>query len=74
MTSLKHLAMYCRDYIDLVSPSLLSRQAKQVTIPQHILDATPLYERDSETDYESLTLKLNLEPKLDQLAYASFRY
>lgn len=67
MTSLKHLAMYCRDYIALVSPSLLSRQAKQVTIPQDILDATALYKRDSETDYETLTLNLNLEPKLDQL-------
>lgn len=67
MTSLKHLAMYCRDYIDLVSPSLLSRQAKQVTIPQEILDATPLYKRDTEIDYDALTLKLNLEPKLDQL-------
>lgn len=65
MTSLKQLAMYCRDYIDLVSPSLLSRQAKQVVIPQDILDATPLYKRDSELDYESLLLTLNLEPKLD---------
>lgn len=71
MTSLKHLAMYCRDYIDLVSPSLLSRQAKQVTIPQGILDATPLYKRDSEVDYETLTLRLNLEPKLDQLELES---
>jgi hypothetical protein len=42
MVSLKQLAQYCRDYIDLISPSLLSRQAKQVIIPQHILDATPL--------------------------------
>lgn len=67
MTSLKQLAMYCRDYIDLVSPSLLSRQAKQVVIPQDILDATPLYKRDPELDYESLTLVLNLEPKLDHL-------
>jgi very-short-patch-repair endonuclease len=67
MTSLKQLAMYCRDYIDLVSPSLLSRQAKQVVIPQDILDATPLYKRDSELDYESLTLALNLEPRLDHL-------
>lgn len=67
MTSLKQLAMYCRDYIDLVSPSLLSRQAKQVIIPQDILDATPLYKRSSELDYESLVLTLNLEPKLDHL-------
>jgi very-short-patch-repair endonuclease len=67
MTSLKQLAMYCRDYIDLVSPSLMSRQAKQVIISQDILDATPLYKRDSETDYEVLTLTLNLEPKLDHL-------
>ncbi len=67
MTSLKQLAMYCRDYIDLVSPSLLSRQAKQVTIPQDILDATPLYKRDPEIDYDAHVLKLNLEPKLDQL-------
>jgi very-short-patch-repair endonuclease len=67
MTSLKQLAQYCRDYIDLVSPSLLSRQAKQVVIPQEILDATPLYKRDDEVDYESLVLPLNLEPKLEQL-------
>lgn len=67
MVELKQLAQYCRDYIDLVSPSLMSRQAKQVVIPQEILDATSLYKRDSEVDYESLSLALNLEPKLDQL-------
>jgi very-short-patch-repair endonuclease len=67
MVSLKQLAQYCRDYIDLISPSLLSRQAKQIIIPQEVLDATPLYKRDSEVDYESLVLSLNLEPKLDQL-------
>jgi very-short-patch-repair endonuclease len=67
MTSLKQLAMYCRDYIDLISPSLLSRQAKQIIIPQDILDATPLYEQVPEIDYETLALELNLEPQLDQL-------
>ncbi len=65
MANLKQLAKYCRDYIDLVSPSLLSRQAKQVVIPQDILDATPLYKRDAEVDYDSLVLPLNLEPSLD---------
>ncbi|PIP56730.1 hypothetical protein COX05_01535 [candidate division WWE3 bacterium CG22_combo_CG10-13_8_21_14_all_39_12] len=67
MVNLKQLAQYCRDYIDLVSPSLLSRQDKQVIIPQEILDATPLYKEDSEVDYESLVLVLNLEPQLEQL-------
>lgn len=67
MANLKQLARYCRDYIDLVSPSLLSRQAKQVVIPQEILDATLLYKRDGEVDYESLVLTLNLEPRLEQL-------
>jgi|GEM_PF-354669 len=67
MVSLKQLAQYCRDYIDLVSPSLLSRQAKQVVIPQDILDATPLYRRDDGIDYDSLTLPLSLEPRLDLL-------
>ena len=67
MTSLKQLALYCRDYIDLISPSLLSRQAKQVVIPQEILDATPLYKNDEGTDYDSLVLPLNLEPKLELL-------
>lgn len=67
MVSLKQLAQYCRDYIDLVSPSLLSRQAKQVVIPQEILDATPLYKRDATIDYDSLALPLNLEPRLDLL-------
>lgn len=67
MVSLKQLAQYCRDYIDLISPSLLSRQAKQVVIPQDILDATPLYKNDDGTDYDSLVLPLNLEPKLELL-------
>lgn len=67
MTSLKQLAQYCRDYIDLISPSLLSRQAKQVVIPQEILDATPLYKNDEGIDYDSLVLPLNLEPKLELL-------
>lgn len=67
MVGLKQLAQYCRDYIDLVSPSLLSRQAKQVVIPQDILDATPLYKRDDEADYDNLVLPLDLDPKLDQL-------
>ena len=65
MTSLKRLAMYCRDYIDLISPSLLSRQAKQVVIPRNILDATPLYEKSAGVDYEFLSFTLNLEPKVD---------
>src|SRR5687768_1130660 len=68
MVSLKQLAQYCRDYVDLVSPSLLSRQAKQVVISQEILDATPLYKRDATIDYDSLVLPLNLEPRLDLLA------
>lgn len=67
MVSLKQLAKYCRDYIDLVSPSLLSRQAKQVVISQDILDATPLYKRDDEVDYDYLFLPLKLDPKLEQL-------
>lgn len=67
MANLKQLAQYCRDYIDLVSPSLLSRQAKQVVIPQDILDTTSLYKRDSEIDYDSLVLPLNLEPSLELL-------
>lgn len=67
MVSIKQLAQYCRDYIDLVSPSLLSRQAKQTVIPQEILDATPLYKRDDDIDYDSLVLTLDLEPKIDQL-------
>jgi len=67
MVSLKQLALYCRDYIDLISPSLLSRQAKQTIIPQEILDATPLYKRDDAIDYDSLVLTLNLEPKLELL-------
>ena len=67
MVSLKQLALYCRDYIDLISPSLLSRQAKQAIIPQEILDATPLYKRDDAIDYDSLVLTLNLEPKLELL-------
>jgi very-short-patch-repair endonuclease len=67
MASLKQLAQYCRDYIDLVSPSLLSRQAKQVVIPQNILDATPLYKRNESIDYDSLVLQLNLEPQLELL-------
>lgn len=68
MTSLKQLAMYCRDYIDLVSPSLLSRGAKQILIPKDILDATPLHERKEEFDYESIALELDLAPQLDQLS------
>lgn len=67
MVSLKQLAQYCRDYIDLVSPSLLSRQAKQVVVPQEILDTTPLYKRDAVIDYDALALPLNLEPRLDLL-------
>lgn len=67
MISLKQLAMYCRDYIDLVSPSLLSRQAKQILIPSDILDANSLYTQNAEIDYEHHILKLNLEPLLDQL-------
>ena len=68
MTSLKRLAMYCRDYIDLISPSLLSRQAKQIVIPKNILDATPLYEKSADVDYELLSFTLNLEPKVDDLS------
>lgn len=67
MVTIKQLAQYCRDYIDLISPSLLSRQAKQVIIPQEILDATPLYKRSEEVDYESLILNLDLEPQIEHL-------
>lgn len=69
MTSLKQLAMYCRDYIDPVSPSQLSRGAKQILIPKDILDATLLHERREEFDYESLALELDLAPQLEQLSY-----
>ena len=71
MTSLKRLAMYCRDYIDLISPNLLSRQVKQVIIPKNILDATALYQKSIGIDYESLSFVLNLEPKIDDLSLDS---
>jgi superfamily I DNA and/or RNA helicase len=67
MTSLKQLAMYCRDYIDLVSPSLMSRQAKQALLPKDILDATPLYNASSEVDYENLVLPLELTLSLEEI-------
>lgn len=59
--------MYARDYIDLIAPSLASRQSKKVTLPKDVLDVTPLYKNTPDFDYEALTLDLNLDVEVARL-------
>lgn len=65
--SLKQLTMYARDYIDLIAPSLASRQSKKVILPKDVLDVTPLYKNNSDFDYEALKFDLNLDVELARL-------
>ena len=59
--------MYARDYIDLIAPSLASRQSKKVTLPKDVLDVTPLYKNTPDFNYEALTLDLNLDVEVTRL-------
>lgn len=65
--SLKQLTMYARDYIDLIAPSLASRQSKKVILTKDILDVTPLYKQTTGFDYELLKFDLNLDIELARL-------
>ncbi|HEY0965031.1 MAG TPA: AAA domain-containing protein [Candidatus Saccharimonadales bacterium] len=65
--SLKQLTMYARDYIDLIAPSLASRQSKKVVLPKDILDVTPLYKHTNDFDYETLRFDLNLQMEVARL-------
>lgn len=59
--------MYARDYIDLIAPSLASRQSKKVILTKDILDVTPLYKQTADFDYETLKFDLNLDVEVARL-------
>lgn len=67
--TIKQLAKYCRDYIDLVSPSVMSRGGKQVCLSADIFSAEPLLNSVSEIDYDNrIVLPINLSTKLSDLS------
>ncbi len=67
--TLKQLAEYCRDYIDLVSPSVMSRGGKKVQLPSDVFSAEPLLQNLPDIDYEDeIVLPINLTTKLSDLA------
>ena len=54
--TIKQLAEYCRDYIDLVSPSVMSRGGKRVRLPADVFSAEPLLKNVAEINYVILIL------------------
>jgi hypothetical protein len=70
--TLKQLAEYCRDYIDLVAPSVMARGGKRVRLPSDVFSAEPLLRKVSDIDYDSdLILPIKLSTKVDDLSIES---
>lgn len=70
--TIKKLTEYCRDYIDLVSPSVISRGGKRVRLPGDVFTAEPLLNNVAEINYDDLiTLPINLITKLTDLSFES---
>lgn len=70
--TIKQLAEYCRDYVDLVSPSVMSRGGKRVRLPSDVFSAEPLLRKVPDMDYEEqVILPINLSTKLDDLSIES---
>lgn len=70
--TIKQLAEYCRDYIDLVSPSVMSRGGKRVRLPSDVFSAEPLLKKVPDIDYEDqVILPINLSTKVDDLSIES---
>lgn len=70
--TIKQLAEYCRDYIDLVSPSVMSRGGKKVRLPSDVFSAEPLLRKMPDIDYEDqVVLPINLSTKLSDLSIES---
>ncbi len=70
--TIKQLAEYCRDYIDLVSPSVMSRGGKKVRLPSDVFSAEPLLKIVPDIDYEDqVILPIKLSTKIDDLSIES---
>lgn len=70
--TIKQLAEYCRDYIDLVSPSVMSRGGKRVRLQADVFSAEPLLKNVAEIDYDDqVILPINLMTKLSDLSIES---
>ena len=70
--TIKKLAEYCRDYIDLVSPSVLSRGGKRVRLPEDVFSAAPLMNNFDETNCDDqIILPINLTTKIADLTIES---
>jgi superfamily I DNA and/or RNA helicase len=70
--TIKQLAEYCRDYIDLVSPSVMSRGGKRVRLPADVFSAEPLLKNVAEINYDDqVILPINLTTKLSDLSIES---
>lgn len=66
--TIKQLAEYCRDYIDLVSPGIMSRSGKRVRLPEYAFNAEPLLKNTPEINYEDqIILPINLSADLTDL-------
>lgn len=61
MTDLKKLAMYCREYVGLISGYSRLGQSKRVKLPLEVLDASPIFINEPGFNYENITLPLNLD-------------
>lgn len=70
--TIKQLAEYCRDYIDLVSPSVMSRGGKRVRLPSDVFSAEPLLKKTPDVDYDDqIILPINLSTKVSDLSIES---
>ena len=70
--TIKTLAEYCRDYIDLVSPSVISRGGKRVRLTSDIFNAEPLLNNVTEINYDDqIILPIKLSTRLSDLSIES---
>lgn len=71
--TIKQIAEYCRDYIDLVSPSVMSRGGKRVRLPEDVFSAEPLLIKVPEFNYDdqAVIIPINLSTKLSDLSIES---
>lgn len=67
--TIKQLAEYCRDYIDLVSPSIMSRGGKLIHLPTDVFSAEPLFINVAEINYDDqIVLPINIITQLSDLS------
>lgn len=70
--TIKQLAEYCRDYVDLVAPSVMSRGGKKVKLPSDVFSAEPLLNKSTDIDYDDqIILPINLSTKVSDLSIES---